>query len=60
METQRLKSILNDPRVDKIKVCIALSSPGEDPELIFEEDFNDCVLRSDGTLEIWHNKGWEI
>ncbi len=40
----------------KAIVCIA---HGEDGEVI-EAAFNDFVLKRDGTLELWHNDGYEI
>ena len=44
----------------QIKICIALSGPNDDIENILCETINDFSLSPDGTLELWHNNGYEI
>lgn len=59
LQKSSLIRLLNDPDCKKISLVIAHSSPKE-KENIDEAELNDFVLQQDGTLQLWHNTGYEI
>ena len=47
-------------RAKTIKIAIARSGPNDIKEDIVEANLNDFIFGQDGTLELWHNTGYEI
>lgn len=48
-----------------VSVCVAVSNADDMGkqyyhEEIYSEGLNDFVIRADGSVELWHNKGYEI
>ena len=57
LSKERLINLIKEAK--QIKLVLAKSSPQE-KEDIEEAILNDFVLQNDGTLELWHNTGYEI